>query len=97
MYYAGDVKRINHFIKVYGFAKTIGEMSAVLWGRVDAIVLTGGMARSKYLCKAISDYTSFIAPLMVYPGEDEMAALAENAFAVISKEMLPSTYFERLS
>lgn len=80
---------------IYQTAKTIGEMSAVLWGRVDAIVLTGGMARSKYLCKVISDYTSYIAPLMVYPGEDEMAALAENAFAVINREMSPSTYCER--
>ncbi len=81
---------------IYQTAKTIGEMSAVLWGRVDAIVLTGGMARSKYLCKAISDYTSFIAPLMVYPGEDEMAALAENAFAVLTKEMQTNIYCERL-
>jgi butyrate kinase len=80
---------------IYQTAKTIGEMSAVLWGRVDAIVLTGGMARSKYLCKSISDYTSYIAPLMVYPGEDEMAALAENAFAVIRRETLASCYYER--
>jgi butyrate kinase len=80
---------------IYQTAKLIGEMSAVLSGKIDAIVLTGGMARSKYLCKAISEYTAHIAPLMVYPGEDEMAALAENAYAVISKEMQASSYCER--
>ncbi len=77
---------------IYQTAKLIGEMGAVLYGEVDAIVLTGGMARSKYLCKEIEEYTSRIAPTKVFPGEDEMAALAENAYAVITGEMKPGKY-----
>ncbi len=79
---------------IYQTAKIIGEMSAVLSGDVDAIVLTGGMARSKYLANEIGDYTSYIAPIKVFPGEDEMAALAENAFSVISGESEAFSYKE---
>ena len=82
---------------IYQTAKMIGEMSAVLSGEVDAIVLTGGMARSKYLCNEVKAYTSHIAQLMVYPGEDEMAALAENAFFIIQKLAVPHNYADFIS
>lgn len=50
---------------------------------MDAILLTGGIAYGKELMKQISDMVSFIAPVKVYPGEDEMGALAGNALAVM--------------
>ncbi|MDR1974260.1 MAG: butyrate kinase [Bacteroidales bacterium] len=63
----------------YQVAKEIGAMATVLEGRVDAIIITGGVAYGEPITKAISDRISFIAPVKVYPGEDEMRALAENA------------------
>lgn len=70
----------------YGVAKCIGEMATVLKGRVDAIVLTGGLAYSKLLCAYISERVSFIAPIAIYPGESELGALASSAMRVLSGE-----------
>lgn len=67
----------------YNVAKAIGSMAAVLSGKVDAILLTGGIAYGKELMQQIAGMVSFIAPVKVYPGEDEMAALAGNALAVL--------------
>ena len=67
-------------------AKEIGACSAVLKGRVDAIVLTGGLAYSDRLVGKIRQRISFIAPVLVYPGEDEMKALAEGALRVLQGE-----------
>ena len=50
---------------------------------MDAILLTGGIAYGKELMQQIADMVSFIAPVKVYPGEDEMGALAGNALAVL--------------
>jgi len=68
---------------VYQHAKDIGAMAAVLRFKVDAIVLTGGMAFSERLCKAIKDYVGAVAPILVLPGEEEMAALAAGAFRAL--------------
>lgn len=70
----------------YQIAKSIGEMGAVLKGKVDAILITGGIANNKDLCDYIRDMVGFIAPVVVYPGEDEMAALAMNALMVLRGE-----------
>lgn len=67
----------------YQVAKEIGACSAVLNGRVDAIVLTGGLAYSDRLVGKIRQRISFIAPVLVYPGEDEMKALVEGALRVL--------------
>lgn len=77
---------------IYQIAKTIGEMSAVLSGNVDAIVFTGGMAYSKMIIKQIEEYVSFIAPFLVYPGEDEMEALAINIYRVLENQFIAKTY-----
>ena len=69
---------------VYQLAKTVGAMAAVLDGRVDAVLLTGGMARSDRLVGALSDRVGWIAPVRVYPGEDELRALAEGALRVLA-------------
>jgi len=61
-------------------------MAAVLCGKVDAILLTGGMARSERFIQQLRAYLDWIAPLRVYPGEDELQALAEGAFRVLNGE-----------
>jgi len=61
----------------YQVSKEIGAMATVLKGRVDAVVITGGMAHSMELVDQISSMVSFIAPIIAYPGENEMEALAE--------------------
>ncbi len=76
----------------YQVAKEIGSLSTVLSGSVDAIILTGGIAYNKQFCKFIEDMTKFIAPMKVYPGEDEMAALALNGLMVMKKEVEPKIY-----
>lgn len=70
----------------YQCAKEIAAVSSVVCGKVDAIALTGGLARSKPLVKMITDRISFIAPIQMYPGEHEMEALYLGAMRVINKE-----------
>lgn len=68
----------------YQIAKDIGAMSTVLAGQVHAIVLTGGLANCASLIDWITERVKFIAPLKVYPGEDEILALAQGALRVLS-------------
>lgn len=68
----------------YQVAKEIGSCSTVLHGCVDSIILTGGIARSKDMVDWITERVSFIAPVRVYPGEDEMWAMADGAMSVLS-------------
>lgn len=76
----------------YQVAKDIGCMAAVLKGQVDAILITGGIAHNPALCAFIKDMVSFIAPVHVYPGEDEMAALALNGLMVLRNEVQVKIY-----
>ena len=71
---------------VYQVAKEIGAMAATLQGRVDAVLLTGGMARSEKLISDLRAAVEWIAPVVVYPGEDELQALAEGALRVLRGE-----------
>jgi butyrate kinase len=80
----------------YQIAKEIGAMATVLKGKVDYIVLTGGLAHSKRLVSGITDMVSFIAPVKVHPGEDEMRALAEGAYRVLSGEEKAKIYEEEV-
>ncbi len=83
----GDAKAKTAFeAMTYQIAKEIGAMAAVLHGRVDALLLTGGMAHSQRLASALTEYVSWIAPVTVYPGEDELQALAEGALRVLRYE-----------
>ncbi|MCK9195996.1 MAG: butyrate kinase [Syntrophales bacterium] len=70
----------------YQVAKDIGAMATVLKGDLEAVVLTGGLAHSKLLMELIEERVRFLAPVSVYPGEDEMPALAEGGLRVLSKE-----------
>ncbi|MEF3245307.1 MAG: butyrate kinase [Caldisericaceae bacterium] len=76
----------------YQVAKTIGEMATVLEGKVDAIVLTGGLANSEMLVNWIKERVSFISQVLIYPGEDEMTALLEGALRVLRGEEKEKTY-----
>jgi butyrate kinase len=67
---------------IYQIAKEIGALTAALKGRVDAVVLTGGMANSLLITSMITESVSFIAQVLVIPGEREMLSLAENGSAV---------------
>ena len=69
---------------VYTVAKEIGGMAAALKGDVDAILITGGMAHSQRITDFVAEHIDFIAPIYVYPGEDEIFTLVENALAVLS-------------
>ncbi len=71
---------------VYQIAKEAGAMAAVLSGRVDAVLLAGGMAFSGRLLERLRSYIDWIAPIAVYPGEDELQALAEGVFRVLRGE-----------
>lgn len=80
----GDVEAAAVFeAMVYQIAKEAGAMAAVLRGKVDAVVLTGGMACSERTVSGLRAYLEWIAPITVYPGEDELLALAEGAFRVL--------------
>ena len=68
---------------IYHTAKNIASEGAVLCGDIDAILLTGGMARSEYITHRLRKRISFLAPVYCYPGEDEMQALALNALDVL--------------
>ncbi len=81
-----EYARLVYEAMAYQIAKTIGEMATVLEGKVDAIVLTGGIARSELLVNWIKDRVSWIAEVKVYPGEDEMRALAEGVLRVLRGE-----------
>ncbi|MBO4486237.1 MAG: butyrate kinase [Prevotella sp.] len=68
---------------IYHVAKNIVAEGAVLCGNIDAILLTGGLARSEYIITSLRRRIDFLAPVYCYPGEDEMEALAMNALDVL--------------
>ena len=77
---------------IYHVAKNIAGLSAVLCGKIDAILLTGGMARSEYVISRIRERIEFLAPVYCFPGEDELEALAQNAYAVLQGKREVKTY-----
>ncbi len=89
----GDEEAKNVFeAMAYQVAKTIGSMCPVLHGKVDAILITGGIAYSKWFVNKIIERVHRIAPVHVYPGEDEMKALAMNGLMVLNGEIEAKEY-----
>ncbi len=89
----GDKKAIEvQKALFYQVAKMIGEMAVVLEGKVDGILLTGGLAYNKELEKYIQQKTGFISRVYTYPGEDELQALALNALRVARNETQAKEY-----
>ncbi len=78
----------------YQVAKEIGAMATVLNGDVDGIILTGGIANNPMVVEYIKKMVSFIAPVIIYPGEDEMHALAMNGLRVLKGELEAKEYTE---
>ncbi len=75
-----------------GVAKNIGKLAPGVCGKLDAILLTGGIAHSKYFTDAIAQRVSFLAPVVVYPGEDEMQALALGGLRVLRGQEQAKTF-----
>lgn len=73
-------------------AKDIGSMACVLKGKVDQIVMTGGIAYDKVVVSGLKERVGFIAPITVYPGEDELLALAQGALRVMNGEEKAMVY-----
>ena len=76
----------------YQIAKEIGAMATVLSGRVDAVVLTGGVVNSPMIVQLIEERVRFIAPVVKYPGEREMQAIAEAVLRVMKGEEKAKEY-----
>lgn len=70
----------------YQVGKVIGAASAVLSGKVDAIVLTGGLTYGESFVNSITDRINWIADVIVYPGDNELQALAEGALRILCSE-----------
>ena len=84
---AGDAyARLIFETMVYQIAQQIGAMAAVLKGWVDAVLITGGMAYSQELARQLREAVEWIAPMHVYPGEDELKALVEGVLRVLRQE-----------
>lgn len=75
-------------------AKEIGAYSVVSKEKIDAIVLTGGLAYSERFITKITEYTGFLAPILIFPGENEALALAQGALRVLNNEITPQNYFK---
>ncbi len=67
-------------------AKDMGSMACVLKGKVDQIIVTGGIAYNACVIEALKERAGFIAPFTVYPGEDELLALTQGALRVLNGE-----------
>lgn len=73
-------------------AKNIAKLAPGVCGKVDAILLTGGVAHSAYITESIAQRVAFLAPVVVYPGEDEMQALALGGLRVLRGEETAKTF-----
>lgn len=80
----------------YQIAKTIGSMAVQLEGKIDGIILTGGMAYNKKLTDYIEKMVKFIASVILVPGEEEMLALAQGALRALKGEEIPKIYEEEV-
>lgn len=77
---------------IYNISKAIGGAAVALFGKVDAVLLTGGVAHSEYVTSRIRERVAFIAPTYVYPGEDEMLSMAINGVGALKGELEVKEY-----
>ena len=90
---AGDEKaKLIQNALAYQVAKEIGKCAATLSGKVDAIILTGGIAYAKQIVEYIKEKVEFIAQVIVYPGEDELLALTQGGLRVLNGEESSKEY-----
>jgi butyrate kinase len=89
----GDSKaQLIYDAMIYQVARSIGSQYTVLDGEIDGIIITGGIAHSKLLVEKLTKRISKIATVYVYPGEDEMEALALNGKLILEGELTPIVY-----
>jgi butyrate kinase len=89
----GDTQAILIYeAMAYQVAKFAGAMAVALKGKIDGILITGGIAYDKWFVEKIREYAGWIGPFYTYPGENEMEALAMNALQVIRGEVAPREY-----
>ncbi|MGI5892382.1 MAG: butyrate kinase [Bacillota bacterium] len=79
----------------YNVAKNIASLAAVIKGQVDAILLTGGIAYSKMTTDWITERVKFIAPVIIFPGENEMESLAQGTLRVLRGEEEAHTFVRK--
>ena len=77
---------------IYQIAKAVGAMAAVLCGKVNGIVFTGGISHDEYLVRELGKRLEFIAPIEVMAGEFEMEALAAGAVRVLQGKEAAKVY-----
>lgn len=87
-----EYAELIYYAMAYQVAKEIGACAAVLKGDVEGILLTGGIAHDEQFTNWIEEKVKFIAPVYVYPGEDELAALAQGGLRVLRGEEAPKEY-----
>ncbi|MCX6554370.1 MAG: butyrate kinase [Candidatus Aminicenantes bacterium] len=103
--HVNDMRKVEEMVKAghkeatqvfeamaYNVAKEIGSLAPVLEGRIDAIVLTGGIAYDDHFIQLVRRRVEFLAKLIILPGEDEMTALAQGALRVLSGEEAPKQW-----
>jgi butyrate kinase len=93
MYKKGD-KEVVGVVQAmaYQVAKEVGALSTVVKGNMEAILITGGMARADFFVDLISERIKFIAPIQLYPGEDEIKMLAEGVNRILKNEEKAKKY-----
>ncbi len=90
---AGDEKaKLIYDAFIYQIAKAVGGCAAALKGKAEAIILTGGISHDKYLVSRLTEYVSWIAPVVVQAGEFEMEALAAGAIRAMEGEEVVKQY-----
>lgn len=86
--------KLVHEAMTYQIAKGIGELATVVYGKVDAIILTGGIAYSNIITENIRKRVEFISDVCVMPGENELESLSLGILRVLNKEEGARIYSE---
>jgi len=92
MYDTDSKVKLTFDALAYQVAKSIGERAVTLQGNIDQIILTGGLSYNAHINNQIQSYVDWIAPVIVYPGEKEMDALAVRTTAVLNGNELAKAY-----
>lgn len=90
-----DYARLVLDAMIYQIAKHIAALTPVFRGKVDAILITGGIAYSCYVVSRLTERIDFIAPVHIFPGEDELEALAMNALGALDGSLKVQTYTQK--
>lgn len=90
-----DYARLVIDAMIYQIAKHIAALTPVFRGKVDAVLITGGIAYSDYIISRLLPQIDFIAPVEVFPGEDELEALALNALGALNGTIPVNTYVQK--